>query len=151
MGGITKHTGHFHCSAVHPLVAGGLTVSFDSFKLDENFVSTTPAMENSKYIPLANGSYIMIANSVRGGSIKFGAVRTNNDASKGDIVKYADDLVKAKSSVGATITIAFEVAGTISTTTFYDCMVKTLVPLQLAGNDEPTYDIEFNYGDWTSI
>lgn len=148
MGNYTKHTGHFSISAICPLVNGGAVTAFENFKLDETFVDATPEMENVKFIPLANGSYIMIVNSVRGGTLKFASISTSDDPTN-DIIAYANAMQKANSSIGATFTIAIPTKDSVKIRTFYDCFPVNIVPIKMAGNDEPSYDMEFKYGDWS--
>lgn len=147
MASYTKHTGNFSVAAVCSLVNGGAATAFDNFKLEETFVDTTPEMDNAKFIPLANGSYIMIVNSVRGGTLKFASVSTSDDSTN-DIIAYANVMQLANSSIGAIFTIAIPTKDGIKTRIFYDCFPVKIVPLKMAGNDEPTYDMEFKYGDW---
>lgn len=145
--GYTKHTGSATITIQNALINGGAVTTFDNFKLEETYVDATPAMDNAKFIPLANGSYIMIANSVKGGTVKFAAVRTSGDSTN-DIVAYATALIDAQTSVGSIITITVQTALTITTTTFYDCFPNKPIPIKVAGNDEPTCETEFMYGSW---
>ncbi len=145
----TKHTGNFSISAECPVVNGGAQTSFDNFKLEENFVDASPSMDNAKYIPLANGSYIMIVNSVKGGVLKFASVSTSDDPTN-DIIAYATEMLNSGSANGATITIAIPVKNGVKIRTFYDCFPNKPIPIKLQGNDEPTYDQEFVYGDWSA-
>ena len=143
----SKHTGNFSVSAECPLVNGGAATAFSNFKLEENFVDTTPQMDNAKFIPLANGGSIMIVNSVKGGTLKFSAVSTSDDPTD-DIVAYAAAMINANSAVGATITIAIPTKDSVKIRTFYSCFPNKPIPLKMAGNDEPSYDTEFVYADW---
>ena len=147
MAGYTKHTGNFSVAAVCALVNGGAATAFANFKLEETFVDTTPELDNAKYMPMANGSYIMIVNSARGGTLKFAAVSTSDDSTN-DIVAYANAMILANSAIGATFTFSIPTKDGIKIRTFYDCFPVKVVPLKMAGNDEPAYDMEFKYGDW---
>lgn len=145
---MAQHTviaaGQFTATLTHPLWNNGTPTTIAGFKLEGQMVSAQQAMDNSKIIPLANGSTLTITNNNGSGTLTFNVTKTKTD---GDMVTVANFLKKAGDSQGGTIRITQEINGVIDSATFTACTVKSCPPLTIQGNDAPDYQVVWNYGD----
>jgi hypothetical protein len=127
-------------------------VTLTGFKLNDQFIDTAQALQNSVLIPLLNGGSIQLTNANKAGSITFSVIRigANFDStnSKCDITAIADAQRSIGDSIGATITVAWNFDGKAYSIIFKKCTVVDTPPLKLAGNDAPSYNVTFNYATW---
>jgi hypothetical protein len=140
--------GDFTSVFSHPLVLGGLAIAMTGFKLEGEILDTTQLIENSKVVPLLNGSSITITNNNKSGTIKYNCCKHSGSLERGDITEIAGALLSVADSQGGTIRISFGLNGQTYAITFIAVTVKTCPPLKVSGNDVPDYGIEFNYADW---
>lgn len=133
-------------------IGAGVEVTLTGFKLNDQFVDTSQALQNSVIIPLLNGGSIQLTNSNKAGSITFSVIRISANYDKDskicDISAIADAQRATGDSVGATITVAWEFNGKAYKLQFNKCTVVDAPPLKLAGNDAPSYNVVFNYATW---
>lgn len=147
---MAEHTtiavGQFSIIATNPIVDGGVSYSFDKFKLDDTIIEGTQLLDNAVMIVLIDGSTITLTNAITAGTLKLAAVRHSNDYRKGDLVAYAFQLLALGATVGSQMNVSFPFNGEILRFVFENCNVKTVKPLTLAGNDVNTHEVEFTYG-----
>lgn len=136
--------GQFTVTLIHPLWNGGVPTSIEEFKLEGQMVQAQQAMDNSKVVALANGNTITITNNNGAGSLTFEVTKTQTD---GDMATIANFLKTMGDSVGGTIRITQEINGITDGTTFLACTVKSCPPLTIQGNDVPSYQVVWNYGE----
>lgn len=133
-------------------IAANIGVTLTGFKLNDQFIDTAQALQNSVLIPLLNGGSIQLTNANKAGSITFNVIRigANFDADTKvcDITAIADAQRSSGDSVGATITVAWQFNGLAYSIKFEKCTVVDTPPLKLAGNDAPSYQVTFNYATW---
>ena len=146
--------GDFVATMSHPSVLNGTQLTLKGFKLEDTFVSSAQAVENSKLIPLVDGGTVQLTNSVSAGRLTINALRVTNtlDTSgvSGDIVLIASTLQTAgvADSQGGTINFSFGFNGKKESITFYDVTLVSGPPILLAGNDLPVYAIVWNYSHY---
>lgn len=133
-------------------LAANTPVTLTGFKLNDQFIDTAQALQNSVLIPLLNGGSIQLTNANKAGSITFNVIRVganlNTDTNVCDITAIADAQRSSGDSVGATITVAWQFNGYAYSIKFEKCTVVDTPPLKLAGNDAPSYQVTFNYATW---
>lgn len=133
-------------------LAAGAEVTLTGFKLNDQFIDTSQALQNSVIIPLLNGGSIQLTNANKAGSITFSVIRIganlDNTNKICDISAIADAQRAAGDSVGATISVAWKFNGKAYKIQFSKCTVVEAPPLKLAGNDAPSYNVVFNYATW---
>lgn len=141
--------GDFTITAIHPLVLGGVPLSLKGFKLEGDIFDTAQTLDNSKLVPLLDGSTITITNTNRSGVITIHCCKQTGDLLQGDITEFANFLQSVGDAQGGTLRVSYSFNGKLYATTFMAVTVKTAPPLKIAGNDVPDYSIEFNYGEWS--
>ena len=130
----------------HPIIGDNDPITFQGFKLQSQFLDGESAVDNSVIIPILGGGSIQLTNNNLSGTITFNCTRVSTVLSDGDIVTVAQAQVRIGDSTGATISVAWPFNGAIFKVTFYNCTVKKVPPVKLAGNDAPDYGVQFNYG-----
>lgn len=136
-------------------LAADTEVTLTGFKLNDQFIDTSQALQNSVIIPLLNGGSIQLTNANKAGSITFSVIRVganlDNTNKICDISAIADAQRAVGDSVGATISVAWEFNGKAYKIQFSKCTVVEAPPLKLAGNDAPSYNVVFNYATWNWV
>ena len=128
-------------------------VTLTGFKLNQTYLDTAQAMDNSYIIPLLNGGSIQLTNNNTAGSITISAIRTSTMLTSGDIISIAQAqrAVSGGDSVGATITVSWSFNGTQYKINFYNCTVAQCKALTMSGNDAPEYAVVFNFSHWEFV
>lgn len=131
-------------------ITANTSVTLTGFKLNDQFVDTAQALQNSVIIPLLNGGSVQLTNANKAGSITFAIARLspNLDGSKCDISAIADAQRAVNDSIGATISVGWNFNGKAFEIQFKKCTVVEAPPIKLAGNDLPSYNVVFNYATW---
>lgn len=137
-----------HQSLVDAGYDAGGGIYLTGFKLESSFLDDEQLLDNSKIVPLLNGDTITLTNSNMSGSVTFSCTRTGAGIADGDVVKISQFLKQIGDSVGGTLIISYELNGTIVTTTLYNCTVKRVPAIKLAGNDLPDYAVVWNYSHY---
>lgn len=125
---------------------GGIYLT--GFKLESSFLDDEQLLDNSKIIALINGDTITLTNSNMSGSVTFTCVRTGAGIADGDVVKISQFLKQIGDSTGGTLIISYEMNGVIVKTTLYNCTVKRVPAIKLAGNDVPDHSVQWNYSHY---
>jgi hypothetical protein len=153
--------GDFVATFSHPKVLSidggrtGVGIPLHGFKLEDVFVSTAQAVENSKMVPLVDGGTVSLTNSIKAGRVTINALRTVSSAvavsvTSGDIVVIANALQAdgMADNQGGTIMFSYGFNGAQETIIFEGVTLVSVPPLLLAGNDLPVYPVVFNYGSY---
>ena len=129
------------------------SVSLVGFKLNQTYLDTNQAIDNSFIIPLLNGGSIQLTNNNTCGSMTVTAIRTSTQLTSGDIISIAQAqrAVAGGDSTGATITVTWSFNGQKYTIVFYNCTVAQCKALTMAGNDAPEYGVIFNFSHWEFV
>ena len=136
--------GQFTVSLTHPLVNDGVPTTISGFKLEGQMVQAQQSMDSAKVVALANGNTITITNNNDSGTLTFNVTKTE---AEGDLVKISKKLRKMGDSVGGTFRITQEINGVTASDTFYKCTVRACQILNVQGNDEPDYQVVWNYAE----
>jgi len=147
----TIAVGQFKIVAEHPMVNPGVPCTLDKFKLDETLMETTQIIDNAIIVPLVDGSTITLTNTIKAGTLKFAAVRHSDNWRSGDIVAYANAMLDAGATVGATFTLYYFFNGERVSYLLENCCVKTCKQLTFAGNAINTHDVEFTYASIAKV
>lgn len=131
----------------------GASVTLTGFKLNQNYLDTQQAIDNSFIIPLLNGGSIQITNDNTCGSMIISAIRTDTKLESGDIVAIASAQRKVAGgdSIGADMIVSFSFNNTLYKVQFFNCTVAQCKPITLAGNDAPDYSVRFNFSHWDFV
>ena len=131
----------------------GASVTLTGFKLNQNYLDTQQAIDNSFIIPLLNGGSIQITNDNTCGSMIISAIRTDVKLESGDIVAIASAQRKVAGgdSIGADMIVSFSFNNTLYKVQFFNCTVAQCKPITLAGNDAPDYSVRFNFSHWDFV
>lgn len=144
--------GNFVATFSHPSVLDGAQITLKGFKLEDTFISTAQAIDNSKLIPLVDGGTVTITNPIRAGKLTINALRITNalTPASGDMVLIASALQEAgvADSAGGTIKFSFGFNGVQETITFNTVTLVSCPPITLAGNDLPVYPVVWNYASF---
>ena len=140
--------GDFSLVLNHPLINAGNSVSLVGFKVDSDVVDTDQGMDNAKVVPLIGGVADVITNTVRAGTLRFSAVRTTNDPTKGDIVAISQLIQHIGDNVGGTLRASWSQNGAIVDVMFTGVTVKRCKALHIKGNDVAEYDVQWAYVDY---
>lgn len=166
LGSFVQAVGEANVTYSHPTVTGeNGSASVGNFKLQTQYVDTKQTIPNSVVVPLLAGGAISLTNTQKAGTLTFSAVRCKKvnayatataaegvfpvDLGSADIVTLASLQVESNDSTGATIAFSLVFNGVVLNIIFEKCTVNTVTPLRLAGNDVPTYEVSFNYTNWT--
>lgn len=145
--------GDFVATFSHPNVLGGAQITLKGFKLEDTFISTAQAIDNSKLIPLVDGGTVSLTNPIRAGKLTINALRIQNalNPASGDMILIASSLLEAgvADSQGGTISFSFGFNGVQEKITFNTVTLVSCPPITLAGNDLPVYPVVWNYASFT--
>lgn len=144
-----QSVGDFTLVYTHPLLNSGNPIGWVGFKVDASIVSAEQEMDNAKVVALIGGIVVVITNTVRAGRLRFAAVRTSGDLTKGDIVAACQALQQSGDNVGGTLRAAWGQNGQIVAYTFSGVTVARCQPLHIMGNDVADYDVQLVYSDWS--
>jgi hypothetical protein len=140
--------GDFSLTWTHPLLNSGNSIALVGFKVTGDIVDSDQEMDNARVVPLIGGVVVMITNTVRAGTLRFNAVRTTGDLTKGDIVAACQQLQQSGDNIGGTLTASWSQNGVIQRRTFTTTTVKRCKALHIQGNDVAEYDIQIAFADW---
>ncbi len=119
-----------------------------ALKLNEQYLSASPAQDSSFQETLVDGSTITITNHLLAGVMTLQVIRTTGLVGTGDFIA-ALQLVKAsKDDVGGTITHIESIQGKRIITIFYGVSIKNVPDLIKAGNAVVTYSVTLAYAGW---
>jgi hypothetical protein len=133
----------------HPLVNGGQPVNIVGIKLDAEYLSAKQQVDTSKVTLLVDGSAITLTNVARAGMVTISAADTGGTVADGNMVAIARELQQIGDSLGGQLRVATTINGIVNAITLLFMTLKTFDLIKLAGNDIPTYPVEWNYQDWT--
>jgi hypothetical protein len=120
-------------------------VYLTGFKLEDSVIRTEGAIQNAKLIPLLNGDTMTLVNSNKSGILTLACTRTAAGIKGGDIVDTMDFIRSQGDSSGGSLEISWQRNGQPKKLTFSTVCVMDCPPLQLDGNDLPSYGIKLTY------
>jgi uncharacterized protein YjbI with pentapeptide repeats len=79
---VVQSVGQVNIRYKHPSINSGADIYLSGFKLDSEYLTTTPAVQNSVLIPLVGGGSVQLTNANLSGSITFTVSRLGNTVQK---------------------------------------------------------------------
>jgi hypothetical protein len=148
-----QSVGNFTATYSNPaaLFLGGATISLQGFKLEDTFVNTDQALDNSKVVPLVNGGVITLVNGNKAGRLTINAIHFSADPLQGDLPLIAQTLQGLALSVGGVLRFTTGLNGTDDPITFFGVTIARVPPLILMGNDVPPYPCILDYQTWERV
>lgn len=143
-----QSVGNSTYTLTHPLLNGGQPINWVGIKLDIEFLTAKQQVDTSKVVLLVDGSAITLTNTAKAGMLTVNAVDTGGTVADGNPVACARELQQVGDSLGGQLRVATLINGVVNAITLLGFTLKTFDLLRLAGNDIPTYPIEWNYQDW---
>lgn len=131
----------------HPLINGGVPVNLINFKLEMEYINAKMLVPNSKVVLLVDGSAITLTNTARAGEVTTSCADAGG-IPDGNPVAIARELQQLGDSVGGSLRIAQLRDGVVFALTLLFVTFKTGPLLTIAGNDIPTYPLEWCFQDW---
>lgn len=142
-----QSVGNSTYSFSHALINGGVSVNLTGIKLEGTYFKARQIVDNSKMVPLVDGSVSTLTNTIRAGVATITVINQNLDIASGDLVAIARALQLLGDSIGGQLRVATTVNGQTKARTYFGMTLKVFDDNMLAGNDLPEYPIEFNYQD----
>ncbi len=155
-----------HIQGVDTVTANNIPVA--GFRLDGEFLRAMQQIASSATIPILGGGGVSLTNNNRTGTLSLTCTKVSTPSTTGEMLsgagvgpvgedKVYDMVLLAQlqqgqdggDAYGATIKVVFKFSGKETTVTFDGCTVASVDPLGLAGNDAVTYNVTFNYLNWT--
>lgn len=144
--------GDFVTTFSHPLVIAngvpGAQITLKGFKLEDVFISSAQAIENSKLVPLVNGDTVTLTNAIKAGRLTVNALRISDRLEDGDMPLIATYLQGLADNIGGFLRISFGFNGAQESILFTGVTLVSCPPIILAGNDLPPYPVVWNYGSF---
>ena len=144
---------------IHPGLNAGAATLIAGIKLEGEFISTEQLVDNSKRVPMIDGSTVAMVNGVTAGimTMNMNRISPNTSAAATDLIMAATQIQKSgMNTVGAQITVTYQISGSMTGSTpsketwqFIGCVLQRVPPLKLSGNDVPTYTIIWSYDDYS--
>lgn len=123
-------------------------VALTGFKLDDVTIKTETLIDNAKLVPMLNGDTMTLTNSNKSGTISIACTRTAAGIAGGDLVAIADFIRSQGDCTGGTLVVSWLRNGAQKKIEFKSVCVKKCAPLQYAGNDLPSYDVQLTYATY---
>lgn len=123
-------------------------VYLTGFKLEEVFIRTQGMIKNAKLIPLLNGDTMTLTNTNKSGTLTIACTRTAAGITGGDLVSIADFIRSQGDSSGGSLQVSWTRNGKPKRLDFKTVCVEECPPLQLAGNDLPSYGVMLTYASY---
>lgn len=133
----------------HPLINNGQAVNLTGIRLDSEYLTARQMVDNSKIVLMVDGSAITLTNTARAGRFTIQSVDNGLTIAQGNIVAIARELQNLGDSQGGQLRVATQVNGQVNAITLLGITLAVFDLLKLAGNDVPTYPVEWNYQDWS--
>lgn len=143
-----QSVGNSTYSFTHPLINGGVSVNISGIKLESEYLKARQIVDNSKVVLLVDGSAITLTNTARAGMFTMNVADTGLAITDGNLVEIARTLQQTGDSNGGSLRVATSFNGATKAITLIGVTLKVFDLIILAGNDVPTYPVEFNYQDW---
>jgi len=140
----------------HPMLAGQISRASPidevdvsrALKLNDNFLSATPANDHSYQEVLVDGSVITITNHQMNGVLALSVLPTTGIVGTGDFIAVAHLIISSKDSEGGVFTVNQKIDGKRRITVFYGTSFKNVPHMLLAGNAVPVYQMQMLYSGW---
>ena len=145
-----QSVGDFSAVYTHPLIAGGAAVSWVGFKVEGSIVGSDQMMDNAKVVALVGGIVVIITNRVQAGTLRWTVVRTSGQMAQGDVVSAAHYLQSIGDNVGGNLRVSWGQNGQTAWWNSPLVVVRRIKALEIMGNDVPSYDLELEYGGFTT-
>ena len=161
----TLNAGHINGG---DLVVNANNIPVAGFRLDGEFLRAMQQIASSATIPILGGGGVSLTNNNRTGTLSLTCTKVSTPTSTGVMAsgqgvgpigsEAVYDMVllaqlqqgqEGGDAYGATVKVVFKFSGKETTVTFDGCTVASVDPLGLAGNDAVTYNVTFNYLNWT--
>ena len=117
-------------------------------RLNDTYLSATPAQDSAFMEPLVDGSVLTITNHMLAGQLALSVIRSTGTVGKGDLVAAAHLIIASKDSEGSTFTVIEDIDGDRLCTVFYGVSFKNVPHLIKAGNAVVPYPVVMNYAGW---
>ena len=145
-----QSVGDFSAVYTHPLIASGAAISWVGFKVEGSIVSSDQMIDNAKVVALVGGIVVIITNNIQAGTLRWTVVRTTGDILQGDIVAAAQYLQRMGDNAGGNLRVSWGQNGVTKYWNGFPVVVKRIKALELMGNDVPSYDLEMEFGAYTT-